>query len=215
VRISGTSRALLIALALCAALNFSSCGRKEAAPPTEGGENSPASPVAKPERLPFDQQVEQKLEPLTNEDIELYLKVMQAAASRVQNPTLADKTALEGAKKILAGSASGRVPTPDDVKTLERANLVALAMDQIVANEMKLDGRSYRGIVEAVESVVTNPALGTLPGKGSLPAPEHDLTPLEKHLSDVNAANERFLAPYRAEIQKLMVVVRNPANLPK
>jgi hypothetical protein len=101
------------------------------------------------------------------------------------------------------------------VKILERANLVAIAMDQIVAEEMKLDGRTYRGIVEAVESVVPNLASGAPSRDGGKPTPDHTSTPLEKRLSDVNAANEKFLAPYRGEIQKLIAVVRNPANLPK
>ena len=205
----------LLVMALCTSATLWSCGRKETAPPTEGGENSPASPASKSEGLPLGQQIEQKLDPLTKEDIELYLKAMGIAADRVKNPTPADNAALEGAKKILAGSAAGRVPTPDDVKTLERANLVALAMDQIVAEDMKLDGRTYRGIVEAVESVVPNPALGTAPAKSIPQAPEHVLTALEKRLSDVNTANETFLRPYRDEIQKLLAIVRNPANLPK
>ena len=165
--------------------------------------------------LPVEQQTEQKLDPLTKDDVDLYLKIMHAAAERVKNPASADKTAIDSAKKILAGSASGRVPTPEDVKTLERANLVAISMDQIIAEEMKLDGRTYRGIVEAVESAVPNPALAKASGDGSALAPDHVPTPLEKRLNDVNAANERYLAPYREEIQKLIEIVRNPANLPK
>jgi hypothetical protein len=150
--------------------------------------------------------------------VEVYLKVMRKAAARVQNPTPEDRTALEGAKKILAGGTSGRVPTQDDVKALERANLVATAMDQIVAEEMKLDGRAYRGIVEAVESVIPNPELAASSRGGAAPNPasaDHPLTPLEKRLSEVNAASEKFLAPYRVEIQKLIAIVRNPANLPR
>ena len=194
------------------------CGRNQTTPPSEGAENSPASRSAPPVEASAEQQTEQKLHPLTKDDVELYLKVMRAAAARVQNPAAGDKAALEGAKKILAGGASGRVPTQDDVKTLERANLVATAMDQIVADEMKLDGRAYRGIAEAVEFVVPNPAVSTPSGGGPAPAPapaEHAPTPLEKRLSEVNAANEKFLAPYREEIQKLVAIVRNPVNLPK
>lgn len=162
-----------------------------------------AAPGAKPAKAPLEQQTEQKLDPLSKDDSELYLKVMRAAAGRVKNPAPADQAAPETAKKILAGSASGRVPTPDDVKTLERANLTALSIDQVVAEEMKIDARTYRGIAEAIESVVQNPA------------PDHPPTPLEKRLRDVNAANQEFLKPYIAEIQKLMAIVHNPANLPK
>ena len=175
----------------------------------------PASATANFAEPPLDQQIEQKLDPLTKEDVELYLKVMRAAAERVKNLTPADRVALDGAKKILAGSASGRVPTPDDVKTLAQANLVALAMDQIVAGEMKLDGRTYRGIAEAVEAAVPNPVTGAASGNNAAPSRAHAPTQLEKRLSDVNAANEKFLAPYREEIQQLIAVVRNPANLPK
>ena len=192
------------------------CGQKQSAPLTEGAENLP--PGAKPSEPPLDQQIEQKLDPLTKNDVDLYLKVMRAAAERVKNPTSADQAALDGARKIIAARTIGRVPTPDDVKTLALANLVAISIDQIVAEEMKVDGRSYRGIAEAIEAVVPNPVLAGATGSSTTPAAAatgHALTPLEKRLGEVNAANEKFLAPYRTDIQNLIAVVRNPANLPK
>jgi len=198
---------------VCAAALFWGCGRDQTAPLTEGAENLPAG--VKPAQLPLERQTEQKLDPLDKEDVELYLKVMHAAADRVNRRAPADQAALDGARRILAGSASGRVPTPDDVKTLEHANLVAIAMDQIVAEEMKFDGRTYRGIAEAIESVVPNPALGSGSGDSGASATNREVTPIEKRLANVNAANEKFLAPYRDEIQKLIAVVHNPANLPK
>jgi hypothetical protein len=214
----GTSqrvRTLSLLIPLCVAVSVSGCGHREAGPLSEGGETSPAVPGTKPAEATFEQQTEQKLDPLTKDDIELYLKVMRAAAERVKSPAPADKAAVEGASKILARSASGRVPTQDDVKTLERANLVALSMDQIVADEMKIDGRTYRSIAEAVESALPSPALAATPGKGGQPVFDRPPTPLEERLKGVNAANEKFLAPYRVEIQKLLPVVRDPGNLPK
>ena len=214
----GTSqrvRTLSLLIPLCVAVSLSGCGHKEAGPLSEGGETAPAAPGAKPAEATFEQQTEQKLDPLTKDDVELYLKVTRAAAERVKSPAPADKAALEGAKKILADSASGRLPTQDDVKTLERANLVALSMDQIVADEMKIDLPKYRGIAEAVESALPNPALAATPGRGGQPVSNRAPTPLEERLTGVNAANEKFLAPYQSEIQKLLPVVRNPANLPK
>jgi hypothetical protein len=208
-------RTLCLGIALCAFVFLAGCGHKESAPLSEGGENSPAAPGAKPAEASIELQTEQKLDPLTKDDVEVYLKVMRAAAERVKSPASADRAAIERASKILARSASGHVPTQDDVKTLERANLVALSMDQIVVDEMKLDGRTYRSIAEAVESAVQNPALAVTSGKGPLPAPAHAPTALQERLSSVNATNEKFLAPYRSEIQKLLPVVRNPANLPK
>jgi hypothetical protein len=215
MRTSQRVRTLWLGISLCAVVSFAGCGHREGGPLSEGGENSPAAPGAKPAEASIEQQTEQKLDPLTKDDVELYLKVMRAAAKRVKNPAPADKASLEGATKIFARSASGHVPTQDDVKTLERANLVALSMDQIVADEMKIDGRTYRGIVEAVESAVQDPARVVVPGKGGQPAPDHPPTPLEERLSGVNAANVKFLAPYRDEILRLLPIVRNPANLPK
>jgi hypothetical protein len=208
-------RTLWLGIALSAAVSFAGCGRKESTPLSASGEKSPPSPGAKSAEAALDQQTEQKLDPLTKDDVELYLKVMHAAAERVKNPAPADKTALEGAKKILAGSSTGRVPTQDDVKTLERASLVALSMDLVIAEEMKVDGRTYRGIAEAIESASQNPALAVAPGKGGPRGPDHAPTPLEERLSGVNAANEKFLTRYHEEVQKLIAIVRNPMNLPK
>jgi hypothetical protein len=215
---SATKRATRFAVAatFCFAALLWGCGQKQTAPLTEGAENLP--PGVKPSEPPLDQQTEQKLDPLTKHDVDLYLKVMRAAAERVNHPAPADRAALDGARKIIAARTTGRVPTPDDVKTLAMANLVAISMDQIVAEEMKLDGRSYRGIAEAIEAVVPNPVLAGASGSGSAPAataPDHAQTPLEKRLSEGNAANEKFLAQYRTEMQNLIVIVRNPANLPK
>jgi hypothetical protein len=209
------SRRFLFAILFCAAACFSACGSKDSVSHPGDAANAPASADAKFAEPPLDQQIEQKLDPLTKEDVELYLKVMRAAAERVKNLTPADRAALDGAKRILAGRASGRVPTPEDVKTLEQANLVATSMDQIVAGEMKLDGRGYRGIAEAVEAVVPNPVTGAASGNDGAPSRGHAPTPLEKRLSNANSANEKFLAPHHDEIQQLIAVVRNPANLPK
>jgi hypothetical protein len=212
---SKRTRIVLLATSICVLLSISGCGRKQTAPLSEGGENSPVAASANHAELPLDQQTEQKLDPLTAEDVTLYLKIMRAAAERIEHPAPTDTAALEGARKILAASAAGRVPSLDDVKILDRANLEAISRDQIVAEEMKTDARTYRGIAEAIESVIPNPALTTHPRDDGKPAPEHIPTPLENRLSAANAANQKFLIPYRDEIQKLIAVVRNPANLPK
>ena len=100
-------------MALCAAAPFAGCGRNQTAPLSEGGENSPASAGAEPAELPLDQQTEQKLDPLTQDDIELYLKVMRAAADRVKNPTPDDKAALGRREENPRGRRRGpRSPLP-------------------------------------------------------------------------------------------------------
>jgi hypothetical protein len=202
-----------LGILLALATAFAGCGRKESIPLSEGGENSPVMPGAKPAEAPIEVQTEQKLDPLTTEDVQLYLKVMRAAAERVRNPAPADKAAIEGASKILGAGAAGRVPTQEDVKTLARANLVALSMDQIVAEDLKVDLKMYRGIAEAVEAAVPSQAAASTQAPPA--APSHEPTPLEERLRSAKAANEKFLAPYRDEIRKLLPVVRNPVNLPK
>lgn len=203
---------ILVAALFCTAFAFVGCNRTGNA---SSSDQSTATPAAEPPELPLDRQTEQKLDPLTKDDVDLYLKVMRAAAERVKAPPPGDTATLDAAKKILATRATGRVPTHDEVLTLQQANLLALSMDQIVAMEMKIDGRTYRGIAEAIEAIVPNPDLGSPPEDAKSSGAGRTLTPIEKRLSDVNAANKQFLAPYDEEIQKLIAVVRNPNNLPK
>jgi hypothetical protein len=204
-----------VVLALIVAGSYCGCGSKGTAASSAGSKKSPALPAAEPAEIPLAQQTEQKLDPLTMDDVDLYLKVMRAAAEQVKTPAPGDTATLEAAKKILAAGAAGRVPTRNEVTTLERANLVAIGMDQIVAEEMKFDGRTYRGIAEAMEAVVPNPDLGSASGDASPPAVNHTLTPIEQRLSAVNARNKKFLASYCDLIQALIAVVHNPANLPR
>jgi hypothetical protein len=203
---SGYVRLFSLGISLSISSGLAGCGHSTGAPLSEGDEDLPAARVAKPVEAPIELQTEQMLDPLTDDDVALYLRLMRAAAERVMKPTPADQAALADASKILAAGSAGKVPSQDEVRTLARANQVALAMDQVIADESKIDGRIYRGIVEAVESALHDP-----PSAVS----NHELTPIEKHLSALNALNARFLASNRAEIQKLMGIVRNPANLPK
>jgi hypothetical protein len=157
---------------------------------------------------------EQKLDPLTADDVATYLRVMQAAADRVQNPTAEDKSTLAEAQKIMAAAGAGHVPSSSDARTLERASQIGTEMDQIVAEEQHIDPATYIGIALAVEAVVPDPQLPTTAKKSPQP-PVVPPSPLSRRIAAANAANEITLAPYRDEIEKLLIVVRNPANLPK
>ena len=214
---SHRSRPLGFRAALCVAFLLAACGRNQTAPVSDGAESAaaPRTAVAEAAGAPaLDQQTEQKLDPLTREDVALYLKVMHAAAGRVKAPADVDRAALASAQALLARHPPA--PTPDDAKTLEHATLIAMAMDQIVAQEMNMDSRAYRGIAEAVEAVIPNPVLPAPTGPpGAPPLPDLPATPLQVRLREVNAANEAFLAPYRGEIAGLLAVVRNPATLPR
>ncbi len=155
---------------------------------------------------------EQKADPLTQSDVELYLRVMHAAAARVRNPNAEDTQALAQARQILSAAANGRVPSSSDASTLQHASEICLGMDQIVARERKVDLALYTSIADAIEAVVPNPSIPVPPAQSAEPPPR---SPLERRLAQVDAENETFLAPYRSEIQSLLAIVRNPANLPK
>src|ERR1700737_5633894 len=99
MRTSQRVRTLWLGIALCAVVSFASCGHREGGPLSEGGENSPAAPGAKPAEATIEQQTEQKLDPLTKDDVELYLKVMRAGADGVKNPAPAEKLPLKTARK--------------------------------------------------------------------------------------------------------------------
>ncbi len=209
--LSSFCRILAIA---CAATSLAGCDRKEIAPLSEGSENSAVSPRTAPAEATLEQQTEQTLDPLTNDDVALYLKVMNAAAERWKHPLASDTATLVEARKILFSDHAGHAATPDQAKTIARATLLALDMDQIVAEDMKLDGRAYRGIAEAIEAVVPNPARGESLG-GAAEPPERHPSALQDRLSDVNAANKKLLALYRVQIENLLAILRNPANLPR
>jgi len=155
---------------------------------------------------------EQKLDPLTESDVELYLRVMRAAAERVRIPNSEDVQTIARARQIISAAAAGHVPGSTDASTLQQASQICLAMDQIVAREMQIDPNRYIAIADAIEAVVPNPDL-VAPQEESAGVPPR--SPLERRLVSVNAANEAFLVSYRGEIQRLLSVVRNPTNLPK
>src|SRR5258706_13267015 len=98
MRTSNRVRTLWLGIALCAAVCFAGCGRKETAPLSEGGENSPAVPGAKPPEATLEEQTQQKLDPLTKEHVELDLKAMRAEPEPGKNAPPPDKAARHGAK---------------------------------------------------------------------------------------------------------------------
>jgi hypothetical protein len=155
---------------------------------------------------------EQKLDPLTPSDVELYLRVMRAAAERVRIPSSEDMQTIARARQIISAAATGHVPSSTDAGTLQQVSQICLAMDQIVVREMQIDPNRYIAIADAIEAVVPNPDLVPPQQESARVLPR---SPLERRLVSVNAANEAFLVPYRGEIQRLLSVVRNPANLPK
>jgi hypothetical protein len=180
---------------------------------SQGNENAPYAPAQTPQEASLQLQTEQKLAPLTADDVQLYLRVMRGAAQRVQVPTAQDLAILSRAGEILQSSSSGKLPTMQDVQTLERANLVALHMDQVVAKETGVDAHEYRGVAEAIEFALFDPPAAAT--TKAPPIPPHSSPLLEARLGEVYAANRKFLQPYTSEIQRLVKIVREPSRLPK
>lgn len=196
-------------LFLCAAVvmvGLGGCNRNHPAPFVQVSVSGGATATGIPPLT------EQKLDPLTASDVELYLRVMRAAAERVRIPNSEDMQTIARARQIISAAATGDVPSLMDAGTLQQASQICLAMDQIVAREMQIDPNRYIAIADAIEAVVPNPDLVAPQEKSAGIAPR---SPLERRLVSVNAANEAFLVSYRGEIQRLLSVVRNPANLPK
>src|SRR5271166_98616 len=95
MRSSQQFRNFSCAVALCTIAFFGGCGRKTSGLQSQSGENAFASGDEKLAELPLSEQIEQKLDPLTKHDVDLYLRVMRAAAERVKHLTPADQAALD------------------------------------------------------------------------------------------------------------------------
>jgi hypothetical protein len=195
-------------VALLATFSAAGCSRNHPPPIAQtAGPTSPTSTGIPP-------LTEQKLDPLTESDVALYLQVMRAAAARVKNPTAEDKATLAQARQIMAAAAAGHVPSSSDARTLERASQIGTEMDEIVADEQHIDPATYLGIALAVEAVIPDPQI-VATEKIPVAPPALPRTPLERRIAQANAANRIFLAPHQEEIKRLLTIVRNPENLPK
>jgi hypothetical protein len=195
-------------VALLATFSAAGCSRNHPPPIAQtAGPTSPTSTGIPP-------LTEQKLDPLTESDVALYLQVMRAAAARVKNPTAEDKATLAQARQIMAAAAAGHVPSSSDARTLERASQIGTEMDEIVADEQHIDPATYLGIALAVEAVIPDPQI-VATEKIPVAPPALPRTPLERRIAQANAANRIFLAPHQEEIERLLTIVRNPENLPK
>jgi hypothetical protein len=199
---------IAVSLALLATFPAAGCNRNHPPPIAQtAGPTSPTSTGIPP-------LTEQKLDPLTQTDVDMYLNVMRVAAARVKDPDPQDETTLAQAEQIMTAAAAGHVPSSSDARTLQRASQIGMEMDQIVAADQHIDAATYWSVALAVEAVVPNPLLVTTEKK-STDSPAAPRTPLDRRIAATDAANRIFLAPYRDQIEKLLAVVRNPANLPK
>ncbi|MDI3259374.1 MAG: hypothetical protein QJR02_06730 [Sinobacteraceae bacterium] len=157
-------------------------------------------------------QTDMQLAPLNGDDVAFYLRVMRAAAERVEHPTASDREAQSRARNVATQASAGKtaILTPADQAALMRALLLQGQADRLIVEERHLDIRRYEAIATAIEAMVPDPAGAFGSGDGPTAAEPHALTPLERKIKAVEAENAEFLKPFVPEIQKLLTVVRHP-----
>lgn len=143
---------------------------------------------------------------LSQEDVNLYLELMRAAAARVNNLLPADKTALGRMSKVQDDVKAGRIPTPSEgdpeAEVIERGMKVRQAMDLIIAEDKGVDVARYATIRDLIENLV-NPS-------GFVEDADNEVfgKPLTPTQAEIRLANKKILAPHAPEIEQLYQVVR-------
>jgi hypothetical protein len=207
-----TERIRRTALALAAMAMFAACGGSRT-PGSEqsakaGGASSapPAATAAPPQPM--------QLTPLTQDDVKLYLDVMEAAAERVLHPTPEDQKITAQANKAMMNAKPGQALPPDDGRAMVRFTTMMTNMDLIVAEQRRVDARRYEGIRGIVEAVIPNPASSMLalakdygPAAGAAPA--------DPRVRDAEEAAATVLQPYKARIERAESAVRKSGSLPR
>jgi hypothetical protein len=157
-----------------------------------------------------------EFEPLTRADVELYVKVMRAAADRVKNLPAADRQALEAQKTFATKASSGQMPSAEEFAAMERATQL-MALDGTIAREMGV-GKRYRSI----RSRVPEYAMPEIEASGD----DEPMTPEQR--AALKARIEKFrerrrldaatLAPCKDEIlalQKQVYYIGRPGPIPQ
>ncbi len=139
-------------------------------------------------------------ENVTQEDADLYMRVMRATADRVKNPTPEDLRIIDDFSRIKnVRTASASDLTDVERETVMKAIRITSSLDEIVANELQVDRRRYEGVKDMVDS--------------ALPPPEDDhaqippeLTPEEKKALE---SNGKAIGSYAPEIKQLYATINN------
>jgi hypothetical protein len=146
------------------------------------------------------------LSPLSQEDVNLYVDLMRAAALRVQNLLPRDTAALARMSRVQDDMDAGRIPTPlkgdPEAEVIARGMTVRQAMDEIIAEERGLDVAHYRTVRDQIERIV-NPS-NSFPNDGDEVLGGR-ITPEEAR---IRLANTKIVAPHADEIERLYQMVR-------
>ncbi|MHB8453840.1 MAG: hypothetical protein ACYDDO_03900 [Acidiferrobacterales bacterium] len=161
------------------------------------------------------------VQPLTQDDIALYLKIMRDAAQRLRTLSPADRKIIADYQALASGDTGQQQvadQSPEAVSARRRQNERALqlmtAMDEIIATDEHVDIERYHAIKDRVEAAIS-PADCDACGDSDSADTDSDNEPQDPEqkpetdrLATIARADARTLAPYRAEIQALLRVVR-------
>lgn len=208
------------ALFLCGLLCACSCTRAESpkdaqSVPDERG-SSPAQ-AADATRAADSTAPLGEFEPLTQSDVDLYLKVMRTAAERVKNLPATDREALQRFRKMTTTPNPAGLPSAEDLMAMQRAGEL-MALDGVVAREL--------GVARRYESISSRALAFTAPQVEASGDEDERMTAEQKRQLAIRI--ERFrqrrmqdaamLGPHRDEIlllQKQVNLIQYPESLPK
>lgn len=185
-----------------------------AAPVASGGDATVADAVSD-DRAGIETVAQlQRLRPLTAADVDFYASVMQAAVARLDHPTPDDIEVLRQATAIERGSAG---VDPDamarNAAIMERAVELQTHLDDAIVRERHLDAARYAVLRDRIENVIPPLEIEGAGGGGSpSDAPSEPATAEQREFRRLFEARSRadaaFLAPRRAELQRLIRRVR-------
>jgi hypothetical protein len=206
-------------LALCGLLFACSCSPAQSprGGQSAGGENTMAQSAKTSENKVADKsQPLGEFEPLSAEDVQLYLKVMRTAAERLKNLPPADREIIKAFRKMTTNPDPARLPTPEQMKVMQRAPEL-MTMDATVARELGVS-RRY-GSVSGRIGIIGMPTGG---GSGD----DEPMTPEQRaqlklriqKFAELRRLDEAAFAAYREEIgalQKQVNLMMHPENIPQ
>jgi hypothetical protein len=156
-----------------------------------------------------------EFEPLTQADVDLYLKVMRTAAERLKNLPAADREALKTFRKMTTTPNANALPSAEELAAMQRAGEL-MALDGVVAREL--------GVARRYESVSSR-ALAFAAPQIDASGDDERMTAEQKRQLTIRI--ERFrqrrtqdaatLGPNRDEIlalQKQVNLIQHPESLP-
>ena len=157
-----------------------------------------------------------EFEPLTQADVDLYLKVMRTAAERLKNLPPADREALKTFHKMMTTPNPNSLPSAEEMAAMQRAGEL-VALDGVVAREL--------GVARRYESISSRAVAFTTP-EIDASGDDEEMTAEQKRQLKIRI--ERFrqrraqdaatLGPHRDEIQSLQKqvnLIQHPESIPK